>query len=125
MRRVVVRTGTRPYTRRWVSVQPTASDVDEPSRQKTPLPSGRLLLRMPPNLHGELAQAAEREGSSLNGFILARRGESLGRATPDAETGARGGLSSTTLRRLLIANVLTVTVASVAAVVILLVAWLG
>ena len=125
MRRVVVRTGTRPYTRRWVSVQPTASDVDEPSRQKTPLPSGRLLLRMPPNLHGELAQAAEREGSSLNGFIIARLSESLGRTTPDAETGARGGLSSTTLRRLLIANVLTVTVASVAAVVILLVAWLG
>ena len=125
MRRVVVRTGTRPYTRRWVSVQPTASDVDEPSRQKTPLPSGRLLLRMPPNLHGELAQAAEREGSSLNGFIIARLSESLGRTTPDVGGSSRGGLSSTTLRRLLIANVVTVTVASVAAVVILLVAWLG
>lgn len=125
MRRVVVRTGTRPYTRRWVSVQPTASDVDEPSRQKTPLPSGRLLLRMPPNLHGELAQAAEREGSSLNGFIIARLSESLGRTTPDVGGSSRGGLSSTTLRRLLIANVVTVTVASAAAVVILLVAWLG
>jgi hypothetical protein len=107
-----------------VSVQPTASDVDEASRQKTPLPSGRLLLRMPPNLHGELAQAAEREGSSLNGYIIARLSESLGRATPDGGA-APGGLSSTTLRRLLIANVVTVTVASVAAVVILLIAWLG
>ena len=125
MARVVVRTGTRPYTRRWVSVQPTASDVDEASRQKTPLPSGRLLLRMPPDLHGELAQAAEREGSSLNSYIIARLSESLGRATADAGAGARGGLSSTTLRRLLIANVVTVTVASVAAVVILLIAWLG
>lgn len=127
MRRVVVRAGTRPYTRRWVSVQPSASDVDEASRQKTPLPSGRLLLRMPPNLHGELAQAAEREGTSLNGYIIARLSESVGRATN--ETGANapgsGALSSTTLRRLLIANVVTVTVASVAAVVILLVAWLG
>ena len=125
MRRVVVRTGTRPYTRRWVSVQPTASDVDEASRQKTPLPSGRLLLRMPPDLHGELAQAAEREGSSLNSYIIARLSESLGRATADAGAGAPRGLSSTTLRRLLIANVVTVTVASVAAVVILLIAWLG
>lgn len=125
MARVVVRTGTRPYTRRWVSVQPTASDVDEASRQKTPLPSGRLLLRMPPDLHGELAQAAEREGSSLNSYIIARLSESLGRATAGAGPGAPGGLSSTTLRRLLIANVVTVTVASVAAVVILLIAWLG
>ena len=125
MRRAVVRTGTRPYTRRWVSVQPTASDVDEASRQKTPLPSGRLLLRMPPDLHGELAQAAEREGSSLNSYIIARLGESLGRATADAGAAAPGGLSSTTLRRLLVANVITVTVASVAAVVILLIAWLG
>jgi HicB family len=124
VRRVVVRTGTRPYTRRWVSVQPTASDVDEASRQKTPLPSGRLLLRMPPDLHRELAQAAEREGSSLNSYIIARLSESLGRATA-AGTGAPGGLSPTTLRRLLIANVVTVTVASVAAVVILLIAWLG
>ena len=124
MRRVVVRTGTSPYTRRWVSVQPTASDVAEASRQKTPLPSGRLLLRMPPDLHGELAQAAEREGSSLNSYIIARLSESLGRATA-AGASASGGLSSTTLRRLLIANVITVTVASIAAVVILLIAWLG
>lgn len=31
--------------------------------------SGRLLLRMPPTLHADLARAAEREGVSLNGFI--------------------------------------------------------
>lgn len=123
MRRVVVRPGASPYTRRWVSVHPTASDVDEASRQKTPLPSGRLLLRMPPDLHGELARAAEREGTSLNGYIIARLGESVGR-TADESVAPRG-LSSTTLRRLLIANVVTVMVASAAAVVILLVAWLG
>lgn len=125
MRRVVVRAGTRPYTRRWVSVQPTASDVEEASRQKTPLPSGRLLLRMPPDLHGELAQAAERDGSSLNSYIIARLGESVGRASNGTGEDAPGALSSTTLRRLLIANVVTVTVASLAAVVILLIAWLG
>jgi hypothetical protein len=125
VRRVVVRAGTSPYTRRWVSVQPTASDVEEASRQKTPLPSGRLLLRMPPDLHGELAQAAERDGSSLNSYIIARLGESVGRASNGTGEAAPGALSSTTLRRLLIANVVTVTVASLAAVVILLIAWLG
>jgi len=31
--------------------------------------SGKLLLRMPPALHSELARAAEREGSSLNAYI--------------------------------------------------------
>ena len=34
--------------------------------------SGRLLLRMPRALHGELAQAAEREGVSLNRLIVSR-----------------------------------------------------
>ncbi len=79
MGRGVVRTARRPYTRRWVSAQPSASEVDEASRTKTPSPSGRLLLRMPPDLHGDLAQAAEREGTSLNGYIIARLSESVGR----------------------------------------------
>ncbi len=79
---------------------------------------------MPPDLHGELAQAAEREGTSLNGYIIARLGESVGRTSENgAATGA--GLSTITLRRLLIANVATVALASVAALAILLVAWLG
>jgi len=79
---------------------------------------------MPPDLHGELAQAAEREGTSLNGYIITRLGESVGRT---AENGSRAsdGLAPSTLRRLLIANVVTVAIASVAAVAILLVAWLG
>jgi len=35
-------------------------------------PSGRLLLRMPPDLHAELTRSAEREGKSLNAFITGR-----------------------------------------------------
>ena len=34
---------------------------------------------MPPGLHGELARAAERERTSLNGYIIARLGEAIGR----------------------------------------------
>jgi hypothetical protein len=124
-RRAVVRTGRSPYTRRWVSAQPAASDVEEAGHTKTPSPSGRLLLRMPPDLHGELAQAAEREGTSLNGYIISRLQASLGR-TVERGPGATGtALSAPSLRRLLIANVITVGLASLAAIVLLLVAWLG
>jgi len=80
---------------------------------------------MPPELHGELAQAAEREGTSLNGFIITRLGESVGRPAENGGSGRASSISGQTLRRLLIANVLTVALASVAALVILLVAWLG
>lgn len=124
-RRAVVRTRRSPYTRRWVSAQPAASDVEEAGRTKTPSPSGRLLLRMPPDLHGELAQAAEREGTSLNGYIISRLQASVGRTVEDETTGTTGGLSTPSLRRLLVANVVTVGLASLAALVLLLVAWLG
>lgn len=122
--RGIVRTLRSPYTRRLVSAQPSASDVHEASRTKTPSPSGRLLLRMPPDLHGELAEAAEREGTSLNGYIVTRLGESVGRTAASRDPASQG-LSAVTLRWLLIANVVTVALASVAAIVILLVAWLG
>ena len=124
-RRAVVRTRHSPYTRRWVSAQPAASDVEEAGRTKTPSPSGRLLLRMPPDLHGELAQAAEREGTSLNGYIISRLQASVGRAVEQEAPAATAGLSTPSLRRLLIANVVTVGLASLAALVLLVVAWLG
>ena len=124
-RRTVVRTGRSPYTRRWVSAQPAASDVEEAGRTKTPSPSGRLLLRMPPDLHGDLAQAAEREGTSLNGYIISRLQASLGRTVEGDSATASSTLSAPSLRRLLIANVITVGLASLAAIVLLLVAWLG
>jgi hypothetical protein len=80
---------------------------------------------MPPDLHGELAQAAEREGTSLNGYIIGRLQASLGRAGEPGSATARPALSGPSLRRLLIANVVTVGLASLAAILLLLVAWLG
>ena len=124
-RRAVVRSRRSPYTRRWVSAQPAASDVEEAGRTKTPSPSGRLLLRMPPDLHGELAQAAEREGTSLNGYIITRLQASLGQSVEREAQPATAVLSTPSLRRLLIANVVTVGLASLAALVLLFVAWLG
>lgn len=80
---------------------------------------------MPPGLHGELARAAEREGTSLNGYIIARLGEAVGRTPESGVVAGSSALSAVTLRRLLIANVVTVALASLAALAILLVAWLG
>jgi hypothetical protein len=80
---------------------------------------------MPPDLHGDLAQAAEREGTSLNGYIIGRLQASLGRTVEGGRATGTATLSTPSLRRLLIANVITVGLASLAAIVLLLVAWLG
>jgi hypothetical protein len=125
-RRGVVRARSRAYTLGRVSAQPSASEGVEASRTGTPLPSGRLLLRMPPDLHGALAQAAEREGTSLNGYITARLREAVEEPGRDRSSDrAAQQPSSRTLTRLLVANVVTVSLAALAAIGILLVAWLG
>jgi hypothetical protein len=82
---------------------------------------------MPPDLHGALAQAAEREGISLNGYITARLSESLGREGAENGSAPAGAPAAAdkVVTRLLIANVVTVTLAALAAIAILLVAWLG
>ena len=79
--------------------------------------SGRLLLRMPPALHGELARAAERDGSSLNAFITRILEEAVGRAAPRRSSGGR------VLRIAVIADLVLVAVAAVVAVVLMIVAW--
>jgi hypothetical protein len=80
---------------------------------------------MPPDLHGALAQAAEREGTSLNGYITARLREAVEPAQDGSPGSAAQQPSSRTVTRLLVANVVTVSLAALAAIGILLVAWLG
>ena len=118
----IVRFVTRRYDGSRVSAQPSPSAVAESSRPKPATPSGRLLLRMPPGLHAELARAAEREGTSLNGYIIARLGEALGGpGAIDAPVSAEER-STRTLTWLLVANVAAVALAGLAALVIVLVA---
>jgi hypothetical protein len=78
--------------------------------------SGRLLLRMPPELHGELAQAAERDGSSLNAYITRILSEAVGRGGPRPSGGRL-------LRYAVIADLVLVAVAAVVAVALLIAAW--
>jgi antitoxin HicB len=98
--------------------------------------SGKLLVRMPRSLHAELFRASEREGTSLNAYIVAALSASVGwrrseqpRAqrerdaehadTPGAEPPSRG------LSLALTANLIVLAVAAIIAVALLITAWLG
>lgn len=79
--------------------------------------SGRLLLRMPPQLHGELARAAERDGSSLNAHITRILSEAIWDGAPERPAGG-----SRLLRYAIIADLVLVAVAAIAAVALLIAA---
>ena len=82
--------------------------------------SGRLLLRMPPSLHAELAEAADREGQSLNAYITGVL------ADRDGETPAPGASTrppSRLLRTAMVVDLVLVAVAALVAIALLVVAW--
>jgi hypothetical protein len=79
--------------------------------------SGRLLLRMPPSLHSELAQAAEQQGLSLNAYITR-----ILLGTIDGDPPARPS-GSRLLRYAVVADLVLVAVAAVVAVALLIAAW--
>jgi RNA polymerase sigma-B factor len=79
--------------------------------------SGRILVRMPPPMHNELVEAAERAGVSLNQHITNVLGSAL-----DAEhRGARQ--VPRWLPAAIIANIVLLTLVCVAGVILLLLAW--
>jgi predicted RNase H-like HicB family nuclease len=110
--------------------------------------SGRLLLRMPRTLHADLTRASEREGVSLNQFItdvlagaVAWRARPQSPAAPDVTTppisqapGAEGLTAEPIARRrakresvpvaALAANFVIVAIAGIAAIILLIIAWL-
>jgi hypothetical protein len=79
---------------------------------------------MPPGLHGELARAAERDGTSLNGYITARLAEAVDRSPAGVPATQRDDPGSKTIFWLLVANVVAVGLAGLAALAIVLVATL-
>jgi hypothetical protein len=84
--------------------------------------SGRLLLRMPPALHADLARAAERERISLNAFITRELSGTL-EPQPPPEAPPEPGRGSRLLRIAVIADLVLVAVAAAVAIALLLVAW--
>ncbi len=95
----------------------TATPAAEPAKDEASH-SGRLLLRMPPALHAELARAAQREGVSLNAYITGALSDAHeARPEPEPERGSR------LLRVAVIADLVLVAVAAAVAIALLLVAW--
>ena len=95
--------------------------------------SGRILVRMPPPIHHDLAAAAEREGVSLNRFITGTLSAAIGRqdgveGAPRSPSTADGtGLRVREVPRWLpaaiVANIVVVVVAALVALVLLAIAW--
>jgi antitoxin HicB len=56
----------------WIEASEKAGNpIPEPSKKSSEsLPSGKILLRLPRTLHGQLVEQARREGTSLNQFLL-------------------------------------------------------
>jgi hypothetical protein len=90
--------------------------------------SGRLLLRMPEGLHAALANASEREGTSLNAFITATLAAAVGweagggspkRQRPAAPSSAVDRPRRPLVERLLVANLVVVGIVGVLAIVLL------
>jgi hypothetical protein len=95
-----------------------------------PTYSGRLLLRMPPELHQELARQAERDRVSLNQFITGAVSRAVGWSSTAGVGGAagpfgeraRGPVSNRALRAALMVNLAVLTIAGAAAIALLVVA---
>jgi HicB family len=89
--------------------------------------SGRLLLRMPKTLHGELAARSDADGVSLNQFIVTALSRTIsGEQAPDgpaAGVAPGRGRVPRSLRLALIANAVVVALAAVTAIALLLFAW--
>ena len=98
--------------------------AEEPEDRDKPAPSGRLLLRMPRTLHADLAQAAEREGTSLNQFITAALATKIG-SGPDEPHGESSQNHSRVIAAALVANAVVIGLAAVVAIAVLIVALLG
>ena len=64
----------------WVQVALEDNDyVPEPQPVKVQKYSGKFVTRIPRSLHRQLAQRAEREGTSLNQLVLALLSDGMGR----------------------------------------------
>ena len=92
------------------------SEAETTAQSERPAHSGRLLVRMPASLHDELANAAEREGVSLNALVTGALAGAVGWRDPSGELREFRAESPAErpqwLRRVLVANVIVVGLAA-------------
>ena len=116
------------YSRSVAPADPTPAE-ETPDK---PAHSGRLLVRMPATLHGELARAAEREGVSLNTLVTGALAGAVSWRDPDGthpelERDQAPASDSAPprpgwLRYALMANLVVVAVAAIVAIALLITA---
>jgi antitoxin HicB len=105
---------------RWVR-EARAAGREVPPPGAAAAHSGKLLVRMPRSLHAELVRASDREGTSLNAYIVAALSASVAWRRPgDTTAPAARGLSLA-----LKANLVVLAVAAAVAIALLITAWLG
>jgi hypothetical protein len=76
---------------------------------------------MDPALHAALAEAAEREGQSLNAYITGVLGDEIQGEREPADPGAR--VAGRLIRAAVIADLVLVAIAAAIAIALLVVAW--
>jgi len=86
-------------------------------RRKAGERGGRILVRVPPPMHEELAQAAEREGVSLNAYLTNVLDSALHAERDETPREPRW------LRAAIVTDLVVLTLVLVAAVTLLLLAW--
>jgi antitoxin HicB len=106
---------------RWVR-EARAAGRDVPPPGAAAAHSGKLLVRMPRSLHAELFRAAEREGTSLNAYIVAALSASVAWRRP-GQSGANTAPPSRGLSLALKANLVVLAVAAAVAIALLITAW--
>lgn len=108
---------------RWVR-EARAAGRDVPPPGAAAAHSGKLLVRMPRSLHAELFRASEREGTSLNAYIVAALSASVAWRRP-GESGSALAPPSRGLSLTLKANLVVLAVAAAVAIALLITAWQG
>jgi RNA polymerase sigma-B factor len=111
--------------REWLADSGHKGREAAPKPRAAPSHSGRLLIRMPPALHAELARAAERKGVSLNQFITTSLATAVGSDDREKLGGAAGAAAAQPAparSRALVANLVLLAVIAVLALVLIAIA---
>jgi len=116
--------GVQEAVERWVeSARAQGREIPPPGAAASH--SGKLLVRMPRSLHAELFRASEREGTSLNSYIVAALAASVAWRRPHGPGEPGEARPSRGLSLALTANLVVLAIAAVIAIALLITAWQG
>ncbi len=118
--RVEAVAGVDQAMRDWI-MDALAHGRDIPRPHAVSSHSGRLLVRMPRSLHGDLSNAAEREEVSLNQFIISALASAVGWRQREGGEAARSNAYESARRRALNLNVVVLWLVALIALALLVV----